>query len=74
MSGSGKLRYVPLEGYRHVCPECGKEFWGMASWAYKAGYKNSPVYLCSWKCLQKRRQEKKKVEELRKANRQNGGM
>ena len=73
MTGSGKLRYVPLEGYRHVCPECGKVFWGMASWAYKAGYKNSPIYLCSGKCLQKIRQEKKKVKELREAIRQNGG-
>lgn len=54
-----KLRYVPLEGFRHVCPVCGKEFWGMANWAFKAGYRSKPVYLCSWKCMQKKRQEKK---------------
>lgn len=61
MEGMTKMKYVPLEGYRHECPECGKEFWCMADWAFKAGYSNSPVYLCSWKCLQKRRKAKKKV-------------
>ena len=54
------MRYVPLEGYQHKCPECGKEFWAMADWAYKAGYANRPVYVCSWKCLQKRRKNGKK--------------
>ena len=51
-------KYAPLEGYKKKCPECGKTFWAMADWAYKEGYKNSPVYICSWKCLQKRRREK----------------
>lgn len=55
-------RHIPLEGFKHICPKCGKTFWAMADWAYKEGYKSSPVYICSWKCLQKSRREKQKGE------------
>ena len=58
------MKATPLEGYRHVCPICGREFWAMANWVYKVGYEHRPVYLCSWTCLQKKRKEKKKVGEV----------
>ena len=58
------IKFAPLEGYKHRCPECGKEFFGMADWAYKMGYERSRIYLCSWKCLQKRRKAKEKKKAV----------
>ena len=41
-----------LEGYKHRCPICGKEFWGYADWVYRIHipYVKTRIYLCSYKC------------------------
>ena len=46
---------VPLTGYRHICPVCGKEFWGFADWKYIRREKETrkKIYFCSWKCVRK---------------------
>ena len=52
-----------LEGYKHYCPLCGKEFWAFADWKYRRrvkGIKNK-VYYCSYKCW--RKAEEDEVQE-----------
>lgn len=54
MSGRGE----PLTGYRHICPVCGKEFWGSSEWKYKKSKRAhdavyTTIYFCSWKCIRK---------------------
>ena len=44
-----------LEGYKHYCPLCGKEFWAFADWQYRRkipGIRNK-VYYCSYRCKRK---------------------
>lgn len=43
------------------CPVCGKEF--VVSWPGGWSYKKAGEYICSWKCLQKKREESKKMGE-----------
>ena len=59
MSGSRE----PLQGFRHICPICGKEFWGSSDWRYRKnkrvkGTAYTKIYFCTWKCL--RAAEKRK--------------
>ena len=58
-------RREPLTGYRHICPVCGREFWGSSEWKYirkkrieRTFY--TKIYFCSWKCVRKAEEEKKK--------------
>ncbi|MBO7662910.1 MAG: hypothetical protein J6U01_06025 [Clostridia bacterium] len=49
-------RREPMTGYRHICPICGKEFWGSSEWKYIKkkriqGTSYTKVYYCSWKCI-----------------------
>lgn len=51
-------RSEPLTGYRHICPVCGKEFWGGSEWKYKKSKRAhdavyTKIYFCSWKCIRK---------------------
>lgn len=46
------------------CPVCGKEF--VVSWPGGWSYKAGEVYICSWKCLQKRRKEAEQMARPRK--------
>ena len=58
-------RKEKLEGYKHYCPICGKEFWAFADWQYRKrvpGKKNK-IYLCSSKCKQEVEREKEKAKE-----------
>ena len=51
-------RSEPLTGYRHICPICGREFWGSSEWKYKKSKRAhdavyTKIYFCSWKCIRK---------------------
>ena len=49
-----------MEGYKHYCPICGKEFWAFADWEYRLKEKGirNKVYYCSWRCKRKREKER----------------
>ena len=50
-----------MEGYRKICPICGKEFWAMSDWVYRRGHKgHTKKYYCSYRCI--RKLEEKKTE------------
>lgn len=58
-------KHEPLTGYRHICPVCGKEFWGCSDWKYikiQPGPSRTKIYYCSWKCI--RRTEEKNEQEV----------
>ena len=68
MSGSRE----PLAGYKHICPLCGKEFWGFADWVYKKKRRIQGTiytwdYYCSWSCVRRieRAEETKKSRRTR---------
>lgn len=51
-------KHEPMEGFKHFCPICGKEFWAQTEWIYKKskrirGTYYTPEYYCSWKCFRK---------------------
>ena len=50
-------KHEPLTGYRHICPVCGKEFWGGSDWKFAKNQRGVKIYYCSWKC--KRKMEEK---------------
>ena len=53
-------KHEPLTGYRHICPVCGKEFWGCSDWKYikiQRGPAHTKIYYCSWKCVRKTEEE-----------------
>ena len=49
-----------LNGWEKKCPICGKRFWATPIWSYKTGKEGCYRYYCSWKCLRKMEEEKKK--------------
>ncbi len=42
-----------MTGFRHICPICGKEFWGGSDWQFIKPEKvtRRKIYYCSWKCV-----------------------
>lgn len=53
-------KHEPLTGYRHICPVCGKEFWGSSDWKFtkiQRGPSRAKIYYCSWKCIRKTEEE-----------------
>ena len=67
-------RREPLTGYKHLCPICGKEFWGFGDWVYKKkrriqGTTYTLDYYCSWKCIR----EKEKENDRKILKRRNRG-
>lgn len=65
----------PLQGFRHLCPICGKEFWGGSGWKFRRkkrvyGTNYTTIYFCSWKCFRaeeiQEEEEAKEQEEMKK--------
>lgn len=55
-------RREPMTGYRHICPVCGKEFWGSSEWKYVMkkriqGTSYTKIYYCSWKCIREKEEK-----------------
>lgn len=58
-----------MEGYKKVCPICGKEFWAMSNWVYKQTYKgHNKTYYCSYKCIRKEQKENHKNEKIQSSD------
>lgn len=49
----------------HVCPICGKKYIirEYGEWAYKKSYKRREITFCSWGCMRKHEQTKKRTNE-----------
>ena len=69
----------PLQGFRHLCPICGKEFWGGSGWKFRRkkrvyGTNYTTIYFCSWKCFRaeeiQEEEEAKEQEEMKKMGEQ----
>lgn len=51
--GLKKEALSPVHMKSSKCPECGKEFFPNASWAWKIGVSNKRVNVCSYGCMRK---------------------
>ena len=56
----------PLQGYRKICPVCGKEFWAFSDWKFSRREKTKEgtfrIYYCSWKCIRKQEGDGRQVK------------